>query len=137
MMLFEKSLREGYAKRIAKDELRAKSLMKTAEDALRSVKDLPLQPYNYNTILRELYEALRQYCEALGYLQGYKFSSHESITYFLKEIVRDDHLSLRFDQYRKLRNDLNYYGRAISQETIQKALIEVPRMIDTVRKLIK
>jgi len=136
-MLFEKSLQEGYAKRIAKDELRAKSLMKTAEDALRSVKDLPLHPYNYNTILRELYEALRQYCEALGYLQGYKFSSHESITYFLKEIVRDDHLSLRFDQYRKLRNDLNYYGRAISQETIQKALIEVPRMIDTVRKLIK
>ncbi len=56
-MFFEKSLQEGYAKRIAKDELRAKSLMKTAEDALRSVKDLPLQPYNYNTFFIVLFSS--------------------------------------------------------------------------------
>lgn len=88
-MRFDKSLREGYARKVMKDNLRANSLIKVAEDALISMKELQIKEHNYNTILRELYEALRQYCEAIGYLHGYKFESHEVITYFLKDVLKE------------------------------------------------
>lgn len=136
-MLFEKSIREGYAQKGEKDILRAKSLVKTAEDTLLSVKEMVIKEHNYNTILRELYEALRQYCEAIGYLQGYKFQSHEVITYFLVDVLKEENISLRFDHYRKLRNGINYYGRAVSRETVEKALIEVPQLMEKVKKYLK
>ena len=120
---------EGYVQKIEKDDLRAKSLIKTAEDTLLSVQEIAIKEHNYNTILRELYEALRQYCEAIGYLRGYKFQSHEVITYFLVDLLKEENISLRFDHYRKLRNGINYYGRAVSKETVEKALVEVPKLM--------
>src|SRR3989338_10554661 len=107
----------------------AKSLIKTADNALLSAKELQMIERNYNSILRELYEALRQYCEAIGYLYGYKFESHEVITYFLKEKLNRENISLVFEKYRKIRNGVNYYGRDIPKETVEKALIEIPETI--------
>ena len=129
-MQFEKSMKQGYVKSVLKDELRAKSLIKVAEDALiASTKELQVKEHNYNIILRELYESLRQYCEAIGYIKGYKFESHEVITYFLKEVLKEDKISERFERYRQLRNGLNYYGRGIAKETAEKAVKEIPEMI--------
>ena len=128
-MLFEKSIKEGYAKEVKKDKLRAQSLIKSAEDTILATKDIYLKDYNYKTVLRELYEALRQYCEAVGYVYGYKFLSHEVITIFLKEILKEERISLEFDRYRKLRNGINYYGRDVSKETVENALIEIPQII--------
>lgn len=129
MMYFEKSLEDGFAKKVEIDRIRAKSLMKSADDALLAAKELQLKEHNLKSILRELYEALRQYCEAVGYLQGYKFQSHEAITYFLSEVLEETELSSKFDRYRKIRNGINYYGREISTETVEKALKEIPEMV--------
>lgn len=133
-MLFKNSIDEGYAKIIEKDHFRAKSLMKVADDALLAAKELQLKESNYSSIVRELYEALRQYCEAIGYRQGYKFLSHEVITYFLHDVLNEEKVSLRFDHYRKLRNGINYYGRDVAQETVEKALKEVPELINGLKK---
>lgn len=134
-MHFEGSIRQGYAKIVIKDPLRAKSLIKVAEDALiASTKELQVKEHNYNSILRELYEALRQFCEAVGYVQGYKFESHEVITYFLKEILKEERMAEKFERYRKLRNGLNYYGRGIARETAEKAVKEVPEIINELKQ---
>ncbi|MEK6968983.1 MAG: hypothetical protein AABW48_00990 [Nanoarchaeota archaeon] len=136
-MFFQKSLDDGYAKKIEKDKIRAKSLIKSANDALLAAKELQLKEHNYKSILRELYEALRQYCEAIGYLQGYKFNSHEVITLFLKDLLNKESISLKFDYYRKLRNGINYYGRDISKETVEKALKEIPKIIKELQNHLK
>lgn len=128
-MYFEKAIQRGDAREIDKDPLRAKSLIKSSKDALLSAKELSLKEHNFKAIIRELYEALRQHAEALGYLRGYKFSTHEVITLFLKEIIKKEDISLKFDRYRKLRNGINYYGRDVSQEAVEKALVEIPEMI--------
>jgi hypothetical protein len=47
--------------------------------------------------LRELYEGMREYCEAIGYLRGYKFQDHESITYFLRDILKEQSISMKFE----------------------------------------
>ena len=127
--MFQKSLKEGYVKEILVDKLRAQSLIKAAKEALLTANEISLNDYKYKSIIRELYEALRQYCEAIGYLQGYKFESHEVITHFLKEKLNKENISLVFEKYRKIRNGVNYYGRDIPKETVEKALIEIPEVI--------
>ena len=124
-------------KKIRRNELRARSLIKSAELILKTVKKIPLSETSVNTILRELYEALRQYCEALGYLYGYKFLSHEAITHFISDILKDKTLASKFDRYRKLRNSINYYGQFVSIATVKNALIEIPNLIKKIKKLAK
>lgn len=133
-MSFVQSLQEGYATKVPADKIRAKSLLKSSEDALLAVKEISLKEHNYASILRELYESLHQYCEALGYLKGYKFASHEVITSFLADMLKESDLALQFDRYRKLRNGINYYGRSVSKETVEKAQMEIPSCIQKLGK---
>jgi len=86
------------------------------------------------TILRELYEGLRQFCEAIGYQKGYQFLDHESITFFLDDILKENSIATKFDRYRKLRNGINYYGNELLIETTKEALSEIPRIIGLLRK---
>ncbi len=80
---------------------------------------------------------LREYCEAIGYLRGYKFLDHESIGYFLRDILKEQSVSMKFDRYRKLRNGINYYGEDIDIETVKEAIIEVPKLIKELEKFSK
>ncbi len=121
-MEFENSIKEGYAKRIPINIIRAKSLMKSSKQAIETAKLIQINEDSLKTIFRELYEALRQYCEAVGYFKGYKFNSHEVIANFLKEILKEDSLSIKFERYRKLRNGINYYGEDVKEETIKEGI---------------
>jgi hypothetical protein len=123
--------------RIKPNNIRAKSLIRSSQQAIKSVSNLAINETNKKTILRELYEGLRQFCEAIGYINGYKFFSHEDITIFLKEILKESSISMKFDRYRKLRNGINYYGNEISEEEVTNALQEIPRVISLLNKYIK
>lgn len=133
-MNFENLIKEGFVKKVPVDLIRAKSLIKSSEQALATAKIIPFKEETYKTILRELYESLRQYCEAIGYVKGYKFLNHESITCFLDEIIKEKQLSIKFDKYRKLRNGINYYGNTIDIETVKEALVEIPLLIYKLKK---
>ena len=133
-MRLPQSIADGYTRIIPSDRLRAKSLTKAATQALYSAQKLAIETETLKTILRELYEALRQYCEAIGYIQGYKFTSHEVISIFLEEVLKEQKLATRFDRYRKLRNGINYYGDDISEVTIREALKDIPEMIKQLEK---
>jgi len=122
--------------RIKPNNIRAKSLIRSSQQAIKSVSNLTINKTNKKTILRELYEGLRQFCEAIGYIKGYKFSFHEEVTLFLKDILKEHSLSIKFDRYRVLRNRINYYGDDISEETVSEAIKEIPKMIDSLRKYI-
>lgn len=133
-MNFENSLKDGKAKRVAPNSLRASSLFDSSIQAIETAKAIQLNPNTLKSILRESYEGLREYCEAIGYLRGYKFLDHESIGYFLNEILNESSLSAKFDRYRKLRNGINYYGEDIDIETVKEAIIEIPLMIKELKK---
>ena len=68
------------------------------------------------------------------FLTGYKFLDHESITYFLLDVLKERSLSMKFDRYRKLRNGINYYGEDIDIETVKEAIVEIPTMIKEVER---
>ena len=136
-MTFQQSINEGYARIIPPDNIKAKSLLKSAQQAASSAKKIPFETDTLKSILRELYEGLRQYCEALGYQHGYKCQSHEVITIFLEEIIKNRKIALRFDHYRKVRNRINYYGDDVSIETVEEALQEIPKLLEQLKEYLK
>ena len=133
-MNFENSLVEGKVKKATPNKIRASSLFKSSVQAIETAKFIQLNPNTLKSILRELYEGLREYCEAIGYLKGYKFLDHESITYFLRDILKEISISKKFDRYRKLRNGINYYGEDIDIETVKEAIIEIPKLVKELKK---
>ena len=136
-MNFENNLIAGKVKKVMPNKIRAISLFKSSMQAIETAKIIQLNLNTLKSILRELYEGLREYCEAIGYLKGYKFLDHESITYFLKDILEEQSISIKFDRYRKLRNGINYYGNDIDMETVKEAIIEIPKIIKELEKYSK
>lgn len=136
-MKFEIVLKNRKARIIPINKIRAKSLIISSEEAIKNAKEIPLNEGKQKTILRELYEGLRQFCEAIGYSKGYQFFDHESITFFVEEILKENLLAIKFDRYRKLRNGINYYGNELSLITAKEALIQIPKMIGELKKHIK
>lgn len=127
-MDFGARLREGKIRKIRADTLRAKSMFKASLQAIDTAKIIPLTTTTAKTVFRELYEGFREYCEGIGFLHGYKFLDHESITYFLRDILKEQRIALKFDRYRKLRNGINYYGDDIDVETVKEAMKEIPKL---------
>jgi len=133
-MNFEFSLNSGKAKKVMPNKIRASSLFKSSIQAIETAKEIPLTINTSKSILRELYEGLREYCEAIGYLHGYKFLDHESIGFFLRDILKEQSLFKKFDRYRKLRNGINYYGNDIEVETVKEAISEIPKLVRELEK---
>ena len=133
-MNFENSLNDGKAKKVIPNKIRASSLFKSSIQAIETARFIRLNQNALKSILRELYEGLREYCEAIGYLKGYKFLDHESIGYFLKDILKEQSLSMKFDRYRRLRNGINYYGEDVDIETIKEALTDIPEIVKRLEK---
>ena len=132
-MDFKRSLEEGYAKEIKKNKNRAKSLVKSSDASIKTAKIIPINEISLKSIFRELYEGFRECCEALGYSKGYKFLDHESIGFFLRDILNEQIIFKRFDRYRKLRNGINYYGNDIETETVKEAVSEIPKLVQNLQ----
>ncbi|MBN1376863.1 hypothetical protein JW949_00865 [Candidatus Woesearchaeota archaeon] len=136
-MNFGKSTEEGYAKKVPVNTIRAKNLIKSSEQTIKTAKKIILTETTSKTVIRELYEGLREYCEAIGYIKGYKFNSHEVIVYFIEDILKEKSISIKFDRYRKIRNGISYYGNSVNIKTVEKALKEIPMMIKKLTEHIK
>ena len=136
-MNFENSLNDGKAKKVMSNSIRALSLFKSSIQAIETAKTIKLNQNTLKSVLRELYEGLREYCEAIGYLRGYKFLDHESIGYFLRDVLKEQSVFMKFDRYRKLRNGINYYGEDINVETVKEAIIEIPELVKKLKKYSK
>jgi hypothetical protein len=64
-MNFEQIIREGFAKRVPVDRLRAGSILKSSRQTISTAKSIAVNKDSLKTIFRELYEGLRQECEAI------------------------------------------------------------------------
>ncbi len=128
-MSLKESITLGYVKKITPNLNRSKSLHESSKHALKTTLEIRLSHHSNKTVLRELYESLRELCESIGYKHGFKFQSHESIIHFLKDDLNEIKIATKFNKYRMLRNDINYYGKNINYETVIKAKEEIPEII--------
>ncbi|MBI2558891.1 hypothetical protein HYW20_06215 [Candidatus Woesearchaeota archaeon] len=133
-MNFEDFIRRNLVRKATSDTELAKSLITESYKILKVIKELNPSDANATLLMRECYESFRQICEAIAVYKGYKIYSHEAITAFIAEILNEKEIAESFDRYRKIRNSINYYGTPISLAETQKALVEIPKFIDDLKK---
>jgi hypothetical protein len=115
MMPFEYFLEKEEVKKCSPDMELARSLIKDMQD--RISKSLML---NINTfpkfVFENIYDGLRDFCDALLAAAGFKSYSHQaSIAYLSKENFNIAIIE-ELDQLRYKRNGSKYYGRVILTE---------------------
>ncbi len=135
-MRFEDYINKKQVKIRSKDVILAKSLLETAQLDLKYLKSLTITEISARKITANYYDILRSLAEALAALDGYKVYSHEAFTYYLKEFVNNDSGN-KFDRFRKIRNNINYYGKTIEKEESENIIKSINLLINLLIKKIK
>lgn len=122
-------------KEVKEDKNLIDSLKKSAEKKMKSQELLTLDNDTAAAKTSLAYDSLRELLEALAIKKGFKIYNHECYCAFLKEKVDLSSMGDRFDKIRKIRNDINYYGKDISSEesiTIIKEIKELKHKIEEI-----
>ena len=82
------------------------------------------------------YDSLRELLEALSLKKGYKIYNHECYTTFLKEILNENSKAEEFDNLRKIRNAINYYGKDVSIQNTKNILNRIKKLKKQIKNLI-
>jgi len=135
-MDFKECIKKRIVKEVCSDEELIKSLLKTSKNKLDSEEKLGLDDITSASKISLMYDSLRELLEALALKKGFKIYNHECYTSFLKEVVGLDSISEEFDDIRKIRNNINYYGKEISIREAKKVLEQIKRLRSKILNLI-
>ncbi len=125
------------AKNVSKDEELISSLIKTSENKLKTQEKLITNNITASSKFSLAYDSLRELIEALSLKNGFKIYNHEGYTAFLKEIIKNSALGEKFDELRKVRNSINYYGKEISIEDSKKLINSVKELREKIKILLR
>lgn len=125
-------IEKGQVRKASKDDALAKSLLLSAENDLEFLNTLEVNENSARKLVSNFYDVLRSILEAISTLDGYKIYSHEAFTYFLRE-KGEMLIAEKFDRFRKIRNDINYYGKTISIEEAKENITGITNLIDDIK----
>jgi hypothetical protein len=120
-------IKKSIIKDVSIDINKINSIKFVSEEKIRSANYLP-DDHKISKITL-LYDALRELLEAKALENGFKIYNHECYTAFLKEILNKSDQGNLFDEIRKIRNGINYYGKKITDD-------EAIYVIKTIKELI-
>jgi len=133
--------KECWNKRIIKnikpDNDMVNSLIKSSKNKLESENKLTMDSITASSKISLAYDSLREILEALSLKNGYKIYNHECYTAFLKEIMKESNKGDEFDEIRKVRNNINYYGKDISTEEAKDIINRIKKLRIFIFKLLK
>ena len=127
-MDWQECLNKRIAKEIKEDINLIESLLKTSNNKLESEEKLEMNEITAISKLSLTYDSLREALEALALKKGYKIYNHECYTAFLKEILEESEKGDEFDEIRKIRNSINYYGKGVSIEEAKEIIIRIKEL---------
>ena len=112
---FEYYISAKLVKKTSLNIQRIKSLINDSKERMQEINDI--NPSKKPKIVFEnIYDSIRDLCDALLLSKGWKSYSHEaSISYLLKQNF-DIAIVKQLDNFRYMRNGSKYYGRKISAE---------------------
>jgi len=126
-MDWRECIKEKIVKDITKDSNLIISTKRIAEMKIKSAEILPEEHYISKITL--LYDALRGFLEAISLEKGFKVYNHECYTAFLREILNLSNEAAIFDNLRKIRNGINYYGETLDEQEAKQTIKSLKELI--------
>ena len=120
-------------KEIKADHNLVSALIQSSAKKLKSQDMLKLSDDTASSKITLIYDSVRELLEALAVSNGYKIYNHECYTSFLKEILKESNLGQNFDNFRKIRNDINYYGKLVSMEESEFIINQMKEFLKTLK----
>lgn len=112
---FESYIKNKKVKIRQEDINLAKSLREDIVE--RSEKALKLDIEEFSKFLFEnLYDSLREICDAILSVNGFKSYSHEASIVYLRKFGISESVIMEMDRFRDKRNSSKYYGKPISED---------------------
>ncbi len=132
-MDWEACIKKTIAKEIKQDKNLVKSLREIADGKIKAAQSLSDEFFISKVTL--LYDALRETLESVAIEKGYKIYNHECYTAFIKEILNLSREGDIFDNLRKIRNGINYYGKNLSKEEAEEVISELGNLIPKFKEM--
>lgn len=129
--------KQRIVKPVHADEALCSSLFSSSKDKMVSQEQLVLTEVTASSKISLAYDALRELLEMLALQQGYKIYNHECYTAFLKEILQKSPWGDEFDELRRIRNAINYYGKAVLPEEAREVILRMKRLRQSLFLLVK
>lgn len=135
-MDWQECLDNKLVKNLRTDKELIESLIIISRNKAISASRLKLDEISATSIIVLYYDSLRELLEALALSRGFKIYNHECYTSFLKDILGEKEISLLYDNIRKIRNSINYYGRKLSLEEAETIIFDIKKLIEICKKLL-
>lgn len=125
---------KNLVKEVKPDKNLITSLIKSSAKKIYSESLLELNNDTASSKISLAYDALRELLEAVSLSKGFKVYNHECYCSFLKEILNESLLGDEFDEFRKTRNSINYYGKDVTAEEAEAILKKMKALIERIQK---
>ena len=123
----------NYVKQIQFDRHLHNSLIQSSSKKFQSQRLLKLDDTTAGSKISLTYDALRELLEALAISKGYKIYNHECYKSFLKEILKESVMGDQFDRFRRIRNDINYYGKDVSAKEAKPIINDMTAFTELIK----
>jgi len=123
---------EYKVKKIKENPEQAKALFQLANRRLKSIEKRRKDEYP-QLLIESYYEAIKELISSLFAASGYKSYSHQCLVTFLEEFYSNyfNAFQLRFiDGMRKLRSDIQYRGRDIADDYLERNISTIEKIIE-------
>jgi len=134
-MDFKECVEKRIVKNIKPDHEMAESLVEDAKNKIKTTEEIKLNKTSSSSLITLYYDALREKLEALALKKGFKIYNHECYYAFLKEILQKKEIAKEFDRFRKIRNNINYYGETISTSEAKEIRKDIILLIKSVEEM--
>ncbi|HLC82023.1 MAG TPA: hypothetical protein VJH68_05190 [Candidatus Nanoarchaeia archaeon] len=136
MIDWHECVKKRIVKDVQEDIYLINSLIKSSRNKLKSSDNLAISEVTASSKLSLAYDSLRELLESIALKKGFKIYNHECYTAFLKEILNQSNNGDEFDEIRKVRNAINYYGKDISIGEAENIIQKIKKLIRHFLKLI-
>ena len=125
-------LANNSARKISPDIKRATSLIETANERIKLIKEV--NGKNCNFVFEDYYTSLLELMKAMTFKKEFNILNHVCLGYYLRDILKREDLYQIFDDLRYKRNSLTYYGSRMEFETAKQAIDQCKRLIKEINK---
>lgn len=129
-------LKKYFVKRQHPDKNLAYATYAECIDRLQFAKHV-LKNEKIKYALENAYEAMREAADTLLYFDGFKSYSHEASIAYLLEKGFSEHDLQELDRFRKIRNDIKYYGGDCDEDDAKTAIKLAEKIIPKIKEWIK